>query len=313
MLSHTGNMPPQDVLARLRKHAADTTGNVEVLAAGARPLAGGRNNAVYEWASPDGPVCVKIYRVDDRRRLEREWLSLTILARHQMPSAPAPLWIDPDPDQPAIGMTLLPGRPLPDIEDRREPLQALAAVLRQLAALPLAAELGSMARIDSASHYIRRITGIWAPALAGSPRDALTRDLQRILSQWAESGDAGILAEPAPRIFSRGDSNLLNWLWDGTRIRCVDFEFAGWSDLPFDCADLIEHISAREIDDQTWAETVSSAGLREGDHRRFAAAQRTCALRWLAVLWKQREKRTEEFTVQLDRVRRLHSSADATA
>jgi len=55
MLSHTGNMPPQDVLARLRKHAAGMTGNGEVLAAGARPLAGGRNNAVYEWASPDGP------------------------------------------------------------------------------------------------------------------------------------------------------------------------------------------------------------------------------------------------------------------
>jgi hypothetical protein len=168
----------------------------------------------------------------------------------------------------------------------------------------------TLERIDSASHYIRRITNIWAPALSSHPRDALTRDLLQILSDWQDSGDAAVLGEPARRIFSRGDSNLLNWLWDGASIRVVDYEFAGYSDLAFDCADLTEHISSREagIDDQAWAEIVSLARLGGHDRRRFEAAQRTCALRWLAVLWKQRDTRTGEFTSQFDRVRRPQSA-----
>jgi hypothetical protein len=51
------------------------------------------------------------------------------------------------------------------------------------------------------------------------------------------------------------------------------------------------------------------AGLDSQDQRRFEAAQRTCALRWLAVLWKQRDTRTDEFTSQFDRARRLQSAA----
>jgi hypothetical protein len=37
------------------------------------------------------------------------------------------------------------------------------------------------------------------------------------------------------------------------------------------------------------------------------AAQRTIALRWLAVLWKQRDRRVAEFTTQHDRVRAFFS------
>jgi Ser/Thr protein kinase RdoA (MazF antagonist) len=312
MLPTAGN-PPRDVLAVLREHAARAAGEDQLLAIGAQPLSGGRNNAVYQWESPNGPVCVKVYRVDDRRRAEREWLSLAFLSGHHVRSAPLPLWADPDPGQPAIGMTFLPGRPFPETGDRQEPLRALAAVQRQYAELQLPGDLAALERIDSASHYVRRITRIWAPVISSHPRDALTRDLLQILSEWEDSGDAAVLAEPARRIFSRGDSNLLNWLWDGTSIRVVDYEFAGYSDLAFDCADLTEHISSREagIDDQAWAEILIPAGLDGHDQRRFEAAQRTCALRWLAVLWKQRDTRTEEFTSQFDRVCRLQGAAAA--
>jgi Ser/Thr protein kinase RdoA (MazF antagonist) len=312
MLPEVGNTP-HDVLAVLRAHAARAAGEDQLLAVGAQPLAGGRNNAAYRWESPGGPVCVKIYRVDDRRRAEREWLSLAFLSGHQVASAPTPLWADPDPQQPAIGMTFLPGRPFPETGDRQEPLRALAAVQRQYTELPLPAELATLERIDSASHYIHRITSVWAPVISSHPRDALTRDLLQILSEWEDSGDAAVLAECARPIFSQGDSNLLNWLWDGVSIRVVDYEFAGYSDLAFDCADLTEHISSREtgVDDQAWAEILSLAGLPSHDQCRFEASQRTCALRWLAVLWKQRDARTEEFTSQFHRVRRLQRSAAA--
>jgi hypothetical protein len=87
MLSTAGNAP-DDVLAGLRAHADRRAGKDQLLAIGAQPLAGGRNNAVYRWESPGGPVCVKLYRVDDRRWAEWEWLSRAFLPRHRAGSAP---------------------------------------------------------------------------------------------------------------------------------------------------------------------------------------------------------------------------------
>ena len=95
MSSHARHTPPAGVLAELREHAGHATAGEHLRSLGLRPMTGGRNNAVYEWASPDGPVCIKVYRVDERRRIHREWQSLILLAQHQITSAPAPLWIDP--------------------------------------------------------------------------------------------------------------------------------------------------------------------------------------------------------------------------
>ena len=63
-----------------------------------------------------------------RCRAKREWLSLTFLSGHQAGSAPAPLWADPHPSQPAIGMSFVPGKPFSEASDQREPLRALAGV-----------------------------------------------------------------------------------------------------------------------------------------------------------------------------------------
>jgi hypothetical protein len=52
---------------------------------------------------------------------------------------------------------------------------------------------------------------------------------------------------------------------------------------------------------------VLGENLIADDRRRFDAAQRTIALRWLAVLWKQRDRRVAEFTTQHDRVRAFFS------
>lgn len=90
MLRPAGNAP-DDVLAVLRAHAAGAAGEDELHPIGAQPLPGGRNNAAYRWNSPGGPVCVKIYRVDERRRPEREWLSLAFLSGRQAGNAPLPL------------------------------------------------------------------------------------------------------------------------------------------------------------------------------------------------------------------------------
>lgn len=100
----------------------------------------------------------------------------------------------------------------------------------------------------------------------------------------------------------------MNWLYDPLTgvAGCVDWEFAGASESVFDVADLVEHISARQIDDAVWANLLPDLGVVGAPVvRRFEAAQRTCAIRWLAVLWKQRSSRPEEFARQLSRVEQL--------
>lgn len=273
---------------------------------GLHPVTGGRNNAVYRWADGDRvPICVKIYKVDDRRRLEREWNALTLLTGAGVDDIPRPLWCLDDPDLPVIGMTLLPGVSIPDLPDPVAAVTALPELLCRIHAVPLAGGFRRLPRIDSAQHYVERINRVWAAQLLQHQQDDLTIELRRLLSQWRRSGDGDVTCEWRPPRFSRGDANLINWLWDGHRLRVVDFEFCGHSGLVFDAADLVEHISARIIPDDIWHALLPDLGVTPAEHRRFHAAQRTCALRWLAVLWKYRDARPHEFETQRDRVQRL--------
>ncbi|NUT41272.1 MAG: phosphotransferase, partial [Thermoactinospora sp.] len=49
-------------------------------------------------------------------------------------------------------------------------------------------------------------------------------------------------AEPEP-VIGTGDGNLANFLWDGERIRLIDFEHAGRCDRAYDLAEIVEHVS----------------------------------------------------------------------
>ncbi|MGJ6969333.1 aminoglycoside phosphotransferase family protein [Streptosporangium sp. G11] len=303
--------PPTALLSQLR--AAHATGSDHGARAatqwGMRPLSGGRNNLVYGWRDPSSgtEICIKLYKIDERRRAEREWHALTSVAGTGIEEVPAPVWYDPAGPYPAIAMTLLPGEPLPatHLPEPTPALKALAALHGRLTEVPLTGLLAELPRIDSAPHYINRLTRLWPDQLADAADEPLTADMLTLLRRWEESGDRELLLNPAPAVFSRGDSNLLNWLWDGGEIRCVDFEFTGYSDTAFDAADLCEHISARDIDDEVWESLHADLGITAALTPRFRAAQRTCALRWLAVLWRQRFTREPEFATQRERAHRL--------
>ena len=279
---------------------------------GLTPLSGGRNNRVYAWDSPEGRVCLKLYRTDgelDRDRAAVEWQALTHLADHGIRGVPLPLWHDLHPHLPAVVMTMVPGKTVLDAADRAGALRAMAPILQALRGIPLG-PFADLPRVDSIEHYVHRIAKVWAPRLREETDDPLTGDLIKLLDDWEGTNDAWVLQQPAKRIWSRGDSNLLNWHLDElTRtVGVVDFEFVGYSDTCVDAADLIEHLSARDISDETWAGLLPMLGVDdEPSRRRFRAAQRTTALRWLAVLWKQRARRVEEFDTQLTRVRALQS------
>ncbi len=46
-------------------------------------------------------------------------------------------------------------------------------------------------------------------------------------------------------VIAQGDGKVDNMLWDGSRVRLIDFEGFGVGDLAFEVADLVEHISSR--------------------------------------------------------------------
>lgn len=296
---------PIELITSLR--AARAAGDIALAATlrelGLRPLAGGRNNDVFAW--PDQQICIKLYTRTDRQRVQREWHGLCHTAR--LGCAPEPLWLDDDADRPALGMSLLPGRPILDALDPAPAIASLAKVTQAMQDTPLTGLLANLERVDSIGHYMARLADIWHRQLADAADDPLTADMLTLLHRWADSGDAELLAKPPRRIFSRGDANLLNWLHDGEHTFVVDFEFSGYSDAAVDAADHIEHISARAIPDHIWTRTETDLGITPANRPRFQAAQRTIALRWLAVLWKQRTKRVEEFTAQHERVRALLS------
>jgi Ser/Thr protein kinase RdoA (MazF antagonist) len=273
-----------------------------------RPLAGGRNNLVFAWNGPDGEICLKLYRTDKRDRAACEYQALTHVAACGITAAPKPLWHDPDPELPAVAMTMVAGQPVSDLAEPATALRAAITVIGQLREIPLGPFV-DMPRVDSATHYMERIIEVWPAQLEDCNREPLTVDMWSLLGAWEQRGDAAVLAEPAPRVFSRGDSNLLNWLWDEPNIHLVDWEFVGYSDTAYDAAELVEHLSAHAIDDEWWISLLPDLGIVDDATRhRFRAARRTVALRWLSVLWKQRNQRVDEFEFQFKRVRELMNS-----
>ncbi|MEU3455275.1 aminoglycoside phosphotransferase family protein [Micromonospora sp. NPDC006766] len=307
---------PTDLLAELRRVRAGTDDDRDaaLLALGLRPLTGGMQNDLYLWASPHGDdVVIKLYVKTDRQRMEREWAALTLLKPHGLRTVPAPLWLDEAPVEPAIGMTRLHGQPLIEAVDQLAALRALAHTTTQLQAVPLTGLLAGLPRIDTGEHYMVRLTKAWPELLAGQTDDPLTPVMQQLLAVWQRSGDADLVAASDTPVLSRGDANLLNWMTTDDGAACVDFEYAGYSNVAFDAADLIEHISGRAVPDSIWTQLLPDLGVTDTNRHQFGANQRTCALRWLAVLWKQRDRRREEFTVQHERVDMLYSSANPYA
>lgn len=308
LASHREHIAPAELITALRAARGagdDDTLQVTLRTWGLRSLDGGRNNDVFAWSGPDGQICIKLYKKTDRRRIEREWHGLAHVAG--LGCAPAPLWLDEDTEQPALGMTLVPGSPILDVLDPTSAVKSLAEATRAMQAIPMTSPLASLERVDSIGHYIARLTDVWPGQLADATDDPLTADMLALLRRWEDSGDAHTLSRPAPAVYSRGDANMLNWHSDGDQTYVVDFEFSGHSDVAIDAADHIEHISARVIPDHIWASAEADLGVSPANRARFSAAQRTIALRWLAVLWKQRHKRVAEFTAQHERVRGLFS------
>jgi aminoglycoside phosphotransferase (APT) family kinase protein len=200
-----------------------------------------RSTHVLEMAADQ---VIKRFRSWDRGEHQREWHALNVLAEFAPGLAPVPLGANLDADPPTIVMTRLPGEPLAGQPITGRHLDALAATLTYLHTCvpsdalthlklhPWLAE-GAASQLRTRTAGIRRHPDSEPIVLAAFSAAA----------QWLDR--VAEPAEPLTAVFGHGDSYVGNFLWDGSRLRLVDFEDSGRSDRAFELACLTEHIGMR--------------------------------------------------------------------
>jgi hypothetical protein len=252
---------------------------------------------------PARHVVVKRFVQAHRGEPAREWRALTLLAEHAPGLAPEPISADLAANPPVIEMSLLPGEPLGGRPPTAEQESALVRALGQLWQSvpvsridPLPGEAGNEPQLVS---LVRQLA-VQYPDLGDDPvvRAAHSAGLSWLSWSVGESGRlAGEDSHPDPGaagsgagwpgllpVFGQGDANLANFLWDGDRVRLVDFEDSGLSDRAFELAILVEHLSAWSdsgLDGDTF---LHAFDLTAAERSRLADCRRLAALAWLLFL-----------------------------
>jgi Ser/Thr protein kinase RdoA (MazF antagonist) len=214
-----------------------------------------------------GEIVTKRYTSWDRGEHRREWAALRHVWSHAPDLAPQPLAADLDAHPPHIEMSVVPGEPL---RGALTPAQAaaLTTAITELWKVPTTPELAPWA--DDLA-FARRLTDGPRPA-TGAAAEAYESALA-----WWEGPDPGLLRTRPQTVLGHRDPNLANYLWDGDRVRIVDFEDARISDPATEAALLAEHVSTRQLD-------IDGLCARLGiDGRRLLAARRLWSMYWLSL------------------------------
>lgn len=93
-----------------------------------------------------------------------------------------------------------------------------------------------------------------------------------------------VVAPDHDRVLGRTDGNLSNYLWDGSRIRIVDFEDSGVSDIAFELAESIEHPSTWVDSHLDAPELLAHFDLDRSRAARLRRLRRLVAVQWLTML-----------------------------
>jgi hypothetical protein len=291
---------------RHHQHAATSEDRAQLRAAHLRLLGGGSTHSVYALAVDGVACCLKFSAVDAARRAGREWLALQSLTAHGFRAHPRPFHYSPDPLLPAVVMARLPGRHLRLRRLTAAQLRALRALLVPLWQITPQTTARTFAPIYKDARHWLTVVQSAAQTLRPVPGDALTGEAYRLLHTWLYGPDSARLLVPAPAVFSNGDLNPSNLLWDGQALRLLDYEFSGWSDRAFDLADLVEHNQSRRTPDAVWLAFVADCDLSPEEQARFRRVRRLLAFTWLIGEWPTPDAPPDPaFLDQLARVRGL--------
>jgi hypothetical protein len=226
---------------------------------------------------------VKRYRHWAEREHEREWRALTLLQTYAPGLSPDP--IDLDRASPALVMSRLPGTVLRGGIVEPAQISALAAAFTELhhsippqvaAALP-----GRTWEQRQCVDYISRrhpdlATRVLDPEITRAAADGMTW-LNATAPRWNRDPDL-------PSVLGQADGNLANFLWDGTRVRIIDFEESGRSDIPYELAELVEHIGSWVDTDFEADRFLDHFALAPHEFTRLTECRRLHALLWLIAL-----------------------------
>jgi hypothetical protein len=221
----------------------------------------------------------------DRHEPEREWRALLLLAHHAPGLAPEPVRADLSASVPVIEMTLLPGEPLGAKPMSAEQQSALIAALWRLWESVPVGEVRPQP--GESTNEAQLVAAVRAQLAAGHDlgRDPVVKSAIADGCKWFASS-VPKLADSArlPPVFGQGDSNLTNFLWDGQRVRLVDFEDSGRSDRAFELAALVEHLSVWHDCGLDADRLIARFGLSVQETARLVMVRRLAALAWLFFL-----------------------------
>ncbi|MEV0196455.1 aminoglycoside phosphotransferase family protein [Nonomuraea sp. NPDC050691] len=233
-----------------------------------------------------GDRVVKRYTGEDPEPAGREWRALTLLAEHAPGLAPVPIAFDA-PDSPwspepaasrgAVTMSRLPGVPLRSLPDAGAYAGHLA---RAVGELHSAVPPGVLRSLPERPWHLAPLAAQvkeWCARrrLRDPVADRAVREGARWLEGW-RPGDEGVTP-----VFGAGDGNLANFLWDGVRVRIVDFEESGRSDRAFELSEISQHV-AMWVDGEV--DVLAHVELSPAEGRRLAGCRRLHALMWLFLL-----------------------------
>lgn len=248
-------------------------------------------SATHDVSLADGEA-VKRFRATPRDEHVREWRALQLLARWAPGLAPRPLRAELSATPPVITMSRVPGQPLGGVALDAAQRRAVLAALGMPHALPrdvLETLPSSLGHPTVELPRVRR----WIAQAVAPPDDGVVALAVHQAGAWLRSADADrLVREQGSVVFGHSDHNMHNFLWDGARVRLVDFEDSGRSDLATELADLCEHVAARGIRDHDWSVEVAELSLSAAERDRLRAARRLKATYWLlAFLTDDRAER----------------------
>ena len=249
---------------------------------------------------------VKQFRSWDRGEHLREWQALTLLASYAPDLAPAPLSADLASVPPLVRMSRVPGRPLDAVALEGHAvtpghLDGVAAALSRLhAAMPRGVVAGLRPQPWLEAGVVSRMrsfaAGVRVPAGDGLPGVAFDAGMR-----WSGRAD-NPRPEPRSVVFGQGDGNLANYLWDGGRVRLVDFEDSGRSDRAYELAAFAEHLSVWHDAQVETGPLLGRFELTRAEVARVLFFRRAFAFYWLVKLLGRQDDRRDTLHSQAARL-----------
>lgn len=227
---------------------------------------------------------IKRFKEEERERGEREWRALSLLAVHAPGLAPAPLRSELSAPEPMLEMSRLNGLPLRGHRLREEQIVALAEAVKELhEAVP--SDVLKMLPVRP-GHHRELITqiGSWFPQARPHVGPLVGKAMDTGMD-WLASSDLESVGNPdVPWVFGPGDGNLANYLWNGTKVKVVDFEDSGRSDRAFELAEITEHVSSWVEHPLDVSAFLGNFSLTRGECARLLECRRLLALVWLFLV-----------------------------